>query len=99
MNHANKHLDLYLQDFCICIEMFIAAIAHYYSFSHKPFMDLADDQTNCCQSFLSMWDIRDVRDDVIEHARYLSKRGRYFRLVDLYIGMLTWDIMNYNIPS
>ncbi|KAI8508417.1 hypothetical protein Bbelb_135160 [Branchiostoma belcheri] len=28
-----------LQDFLICIEMFIAAVAHYYTFSHKPYID------------------------------------------------------------
>ncbi|XP_071087211.1 transmembrane protein 184C-like [Haliotis cracherodii] len=69
-----------LQDFCICIEMFFAAVAHYFSFSHKPYMDEEADQSNCCSSFLSMWDVRDVRDDVIEHARYVGK-GLTRRLV------------------
>ncbi|KAK7476950.1 hypothetical protein BaRGS_00031809 [Batillaria attramentaria] len=62
-----------LQDFLICIEMFLAAIAHYYSFSHRPYIDMAADQRNCCESFFSMWDVRDVRDDVMDHARYISK--------------------------
>ncbi|XP_067663082.1 transmembrane protein 184C-like [Haliotis asinina] len=69
-----------LQDFCICIEMFFAAVAHYFSFSHKPYMGEEADQSNCCSSFLSMWDVRDVRDDVIEHARYVGK-GMTKRLV------------------
>lgn len=61
-----------LQDFCICIEMFLAAVAHYFSFSHKPFIDLMIDNSNCCASFMSMWDISDVRDDVLEHVRVVG---------------------------
>lgn len=61
-----------LQDFLICIEMFVAAVAHYYSFSHLPFADTAAERANCCTTFFSMWDIRDVRDDVIDHARYIG---------------------------
>ncbi|GFR66706.1 transmembrane protein 184C-like, partial [Elysia marginata] len=62
-----------IQDFCICIEMFLAAIAHYYSFSHKPFVNFAAEQQNCCSSFLMMWDVRDVGEDVVEHARYIGR--------------------------
>lgn len=67
-----KEVATGLQDFLICIEMFLAAIAHYYSFSHRPYMDMAADHGNCCESFVTMWDVRDVRDDVIDHARYIS---------------------------
>ena len=52
--------------------MFLAAIAHYYSFSHLPFADAAAQRGDCCSTFFSMWDVRDVRDDVIDHARYIS---------------------------
>ena len=52
--------------------MFLAAIAHYYSFSHLPFADTDAERGNCCSTFMSMWDVRDVRDDVIDHARYLG---------------------------
>lgn len=62
-----------IQDFCICIEMFLAAIAHYYSFSYKPFVNFAAEQQNCCTSFLMMWDVRDVGEDVVEHARYIGR--------------------------
>ena len=37
---------LSLQNFLICIEMLIAAIAHYFVFSHKPFIDPAAAQVN-----------------------------------------------------
>ena len=59
----------------ICVEMFIAAIAHYYSFSHKPFIIESDDgprQSNCYEAFLSMWDVSDMKDDVLEHAKILG---------------------------
>jgi hypothetical protein len=62
-----------LQDFLICIEMFFAAIAHYYSFSHLPYADDAAVRGNCCATFWSMWDVRDMRDDMIDHARYIGK--------------------------
>ncbi|CAL1530878.1 unnamed protein product [Lymnaea stagnalis] len=67
-----KEVSTGIQDFVICIEMFLAAIAHYFSFSHKPFVNLAADQQNCCDSFLSMWDVRDVTGDVLEHARFIG---------------------------
>ena len=53
--------------------MFIAAIAHNYSFSHKPFIDPENRNINWVQSFLSMWDVSDMRDDVIEHVRVIGK--------------------------
>ncbi|KAK6172660.1 hypothetical protein SNE40_016273 [Patella caerulea] len=70
--HSIKEVATGLQDFCICIEMFFAAIAHYYSFSHKPYMDMAADRSSCCSSFLSMWDVSDVHSDVMEHARFIG---------------------------
>ncbi|XP_064607932.1 transmembrane protein 184C-like [Liolophura sinensis] len=67
-----------IQDFLICIEMFLAALAHYFSFSHKPFMETSGGASgDCCSSFLSMWDVSDVRDDVVEHVRYIGKNVRH----------------------
>ncbi|KAK0052453.1 transmembrane protein 184C [Biomphalaria pfeifferi] len=68
-----KEVSTGIQDFLICIEMFLAAVAHYFSFSHKPFVNPAAEQQNCCDSFLSMWDVRDVTGDVAEHARFLGR--------------------------
>lgn len=65
-----------LQDFCICIEMFLAAIAHYYSFSHKPYVDYAYGYGSCFRSFMSMWDVSDVRDDVVDHVRHVGHTTR-----------------------
>ena len=62
-----------LQDFLICIEMFLAACAHYYCFSHAPYVDYAAGHADCCSSLLTLWDISDVRSDVAEHVRYVGK--------------------------
>ena len=61
------------QDFLICIEMFFAAIAHYFSFSHKPYVDYALGYQNIAHSFKAMFDVSDVRDDVVHHVRTVSK--------------------------
>ena len=53
--------------------MFIAAVAHFFAFSHKPFIDRTVDDPNCCNSFLSMWDVSDVKDDVIEHVKVVGE--------------------------
>lgn len=49
-----KDISSSLQNFLICIEMFLAAIAHHYAFSHKAYVDMAADQPNCCESFCQM---------------------------------------------
>ena len=59
--------------------MFIAAIAHYYCFSYKPYVNLAAAQEPCCSSFLEMWDVSDVREDVRENIGVVSKCNSYTR--------------------
>ncbi|XP_061163938.1 transmembrane protein 184C-like [Saccostrea echinata] len=71
--HSIQDVATGLQDFLICIEMFLAAIAHYYSFSHKPFISSENENVSCFSSFLSMWDVSDMKDDVIEHVKVISK--------------------------
>jgi hypothetical protein len=68
-----QHVGSMLQDFCICVEMFLAAIAHHYAFSYKPYVNLAAAQPPCCKNFLSMWDVSDVRQDVSEHIGVISQ--------------------------
>lgn len=63
-----------LQDFLICVEMFIAAVAHYFAFSHHPYVDMAAEHVPCCMSFMSMWDVSDVTHDVSEHIRHVGKK-------------------------
>jgi len=61
-----------LQDFIICVEMFLAAIAHHYSFSYKPYVQEAE-EGSCFDSFLAMWDISDIRADISEQVRNVGK--------------------------
>lgn len=61
-----------LQDFVICVEMFFAAIAHHYSFSYKPYVQEAE-EGSCFDSFLAMWDISDIRDDISEQVRNVGR--------------------------
>lgn len=56
-----------LQNFTICVEMLLFAIAHYFVFSHKSYVDPAAAQAPCITSCLRMLDVRDVADDVREH--------------------------------
>ncbi|CAD6238102.1 GSCOCG00008392001-RA-CDS [Cotesia congregata] len=61
-----RHISSKLQDFLICIEMFLAAVAHHFSFSHKPYVNLAQSQA-WWDAFRAMWDISDVHNDIKEH--------------------------------
>ncbi|XP_064481700.1 transmembrane protein 184C-like [Ornithodoros turicata] len=61
-----------VQDFLICIEMFVAAVAHYFAFSHVPYVDPNARQVPCCFSFMAMWDISDVTQDVSDHIRHVG---------------------------
>ncbi|MGH0136587.1 UNVERIFIED_CONTAM: hypothetical protein FKN15_038699 [Acipenser sinensis] len=61
-----------LQDFVICVEMFLAAIAHHYSFTYKPYVQQAE-EGSCFDSFLAMWDISDIRADISEQVRNVGK--------------------------
>lgn len=56
-----------LLNFLVVIEMLLFAIAHYFVFSHKPYIDPAAAQVPCIATCLRMLDIRDVAGDVKEH--------------------------------
>lgn len=68
-----------MQNFLICIEMFIAAVAHHYAFSYKSYVDEEYETGNCCHTFLLIWDISDVRSDIREHV-YVVSEGMKRRL-------------------
>lgn len=76
------------QDFLICIEMFIAALAHKYSFPHDPYhINIPDYNTDRTwyNALAAMIDISDVGQDVSDHlgvvgsslSRRLRGRGAY----------------------
>lgn len=77
VSHCNLN-DLFLfQNFLICIEMFVAAVAHIYSFPHHPFHINSpqywnNPNHNWCRAFLSMIDISDIQEDVTEHLGVVS---------------------------
>ncbi|KAH0948732.1 hypothetical protein HN011_010179 [Eciton burchellii] len=74
-----RNISSKLQDFLICIEMFLAAVAHHYSFSYKPFVNSAEGQA-WWDAFRAMWDVSDVHNDIKEHlgvvGSSLSRRIR-----------------------
>lgn len=59
--------DELLQNFMVVLEMFLFAVAHYFIFSHRPYVDAAAAQVPCIAACLRMLDIRDVAGDVKEH--------------------------------
>lgn len=61
-----------LQDFIICVEMFLAAIAHHFSFTYKPYIQEAE-EGSCFDSFMAMWDVSDVRADISEQVRNVGR--------------------------
>lgn len=61
-----------LQDFIICVEMFLAAIAHHFSFTYKPYIQEAE-EGSCFDSFLAMWDMSDIRADFSEQVRNVGE--------------------------
>ncbi|KAH8334082.1 hypothetical protein KR059_006474 [Drosophila kikkawai] len=74
---GDTNLASLLQNFLICIEMFIAAVAHIYSFPHHPFHINSpqywnNPNHNWCRAFLSMMDISDMQEDVTEHLGVVS---------------------------
>lgn len=64
-----------LQDFIICVEMFLAAIAHHFSFTYKPYIQEAE-EGSCFDSFLAMWDMSDIRADFSEQVRNVGESPR-----------------------
>lgn len=54
--------------------MFLAAIAHHFSFSYRPYVR-EDDEGSCFDSFLAMLDFSDIQADISEQVRNV---GMYF---------------------
>ncbi|TGZ60757.1 hypothetical protein CRM22_008359 [Opisthorchis felineus] len=70
-------IGIVLQNFAICIEMFFAALAHHFSFSHLPYVDQRAPNVDCCTSWWSMWDVSDMRRDLFEHVRHVGHTVRF----------------------
>lgn len=57
-----------LQDLLICFEMFVASIAHHYTFSYKPYVNVHHN-VPWYRSIKNMFDISDVRNDVTDQVK------------------------------
>lgn len=56
-----------LQEFLICVEMFFAAFAHMYAFSHHEYKDPEKQKQSIWQNLGEMFDVADVGEDVFGH--------------------------------
>ena len=54
------------QEFLVCIEMFIAALAHAYAFPPGDYLDPAHPPLGFTRNMRKMFDVRDVVEDVQE---------------------------------
>ena len=68
-----------LLNLLVVIEMVLFAVAHYFAFSHKPYIDPAAAQIPCIGTCLRMLDVRDVAGDVKEHFVDPLPRPRFRR--------------------
>jgi len=64
-----EELGVGLQDFLICIEMFIAAIAHVYAFSHEDFKLPNKPNLTFLAKVKAVFDVDDVRSDMYGHMK------------------------------
>lgn len=55
----------------ICIEMLVAAIVHYFVFSHKPYVNPEAAQVPCLTSCWTTLDVRDVATDMKEQVNII----------------------------
>lgn len=72
MDISNFEMSRNLQDFLICFEMLLAAIAHTFVFSHKPFVDDTRGTNPMFYSLSRIVDFTDERTDVYDHFRHIS---------------------------
>eukprot|EP00051_Salpingoeca_urceolata_P013333 m.167184 g.167184 ORF g.167184 m.167184 type:complete len:413 (+) comp17765_c0_seq4:315-1553(+) len=65
-----------LQDFLVCVEMFIAAVGHHYIFSYKEYLPQGDPEATRSLSFREslrhMFDVSDVHSDMMNHLQAVS---------------------------
>lgn len=53
--------------------MFLVVIVYYFSFFYKFYIRSDNEDVNCFVFFLMMWDVFDMRDDVIEYVKVIGK--------------------------
>lgn len=73
IHFSAKNFSAALQDFAICIEMFIVSFAHLYAFSVEEFKDFGETGVqgqNMLSSLIDVVDVRDVYQD--SHKQFLD---------------------------
>lgn len=83
MDISNYEISRNLQDFLICFEMLLAAIAHTFVFSHRPFVDESRGTNPMFYSLSRIVDFTDERTDVYDHFRHISKRLFWIILIPI----------------
>ncbi|RZF47027.1 hypothetical protein LSTR_LSTR013818 [Laodelphax striatellus] len=68
-----QNISYKLQNFLLCIEMFLAAVAHRYSFSHRPFTNEQVEEKSLCDAFVAMLDFSDIGADLKEHFGFYGR--------------------------
>ncbi len=87
---------MFSQDFIICVEMFLAAIAHHFSFTYKPYIQEAE-EGSCFDSFLAMWDVSDIRADISEQVRNVGELRQSFLICSEWFKGLRFFLDSYKI--
>jgi len=79
------------QNFLLCIEMFVAAVAHTYTFSYRDYLAPGARSPAFFRSLIQMFDVSDLQDDVLDQLRaqyqeivpFRRKRGKTTVSLDL----------------
>jgi hypothetical protein len=70
VEYTSLELQVGLQNFLICIEMFIAAMIHHRIFSYKNFAQGAEGPRPFMHNIGSVFDVSDVKNDVLDHVLF-----------------------------
>uniref|UniRef100_A0A1B0G1P3 Uncharacterized protein n=1 Tax=Glossina morsitans morsitans TaxID=37546 RepID=A0A1B0G1P3_GLOMM len=98
-----------MRNFLICIEMFLVAVAHVYSFPHHPFHINSpqywnNPNHNWCRAFLSMMDISNIQKNASEHldvvssSKAMAQANRYGATDNLVSPVFEAEITNASPP-
>lgn len=66
-NDRGGDIAEYIQNFLLCIEMFLAAIGHHYSFTVDTYAEILCSRKSWKEALYALWDFSDVGADIKEH--------------------------------
>ena len=82
LNFFSNRNSKFLQDFLICFEMVIAAIAYSFAFSYKDFIDYSKLENPIFKNLGRVLDVKDLFDDA-EHTFIKRHKKDNFQLEDI----------------